>query len=109
MGSEARDILLTGERPLSTLQRHPSRPVRLAACHALFALVLAFPNRLAPLLEHALQQLMSAHAIAEQQPKEREKALDAVQVASSPARSTTLPSPSHPVAEARAPPPRTPP
>ena len=79
MGSEARDILLTGERPLSTLQRHPSRPVRLAACHALFALVLAFPNRLAPLLEHALQQLMSAHAIAEQQPKEREKALDAVQ------------------------------
>ena len=61
------------------MQRHPSRAVRLAACHCLFALALAFPSRLAPLLEHALQQLMGANAIADEQPKEREKALDAVQ------------------------------
>ena len=79
VAAEARDQLLGGERPLSSLQRHPSRAVRLAACHCLFALALAFPNRLAPLLEHALQQLMAAHAIAEEQPTERDKALDAVQ------------------------------
>ena len=79
VAAEARDQLLGGERPLSSLQRHPSRAIRLASCHCLFALALAFPNRLAPLLEHSLQQLMAAHAIADEQPKEREKALDAVQ------------------------------
>ena len=79
VAAEARDLLLGGERPLSSLQRHPSRAVRLAACHCLFALALAFPSRLAPLLEHALQQLMGANAIADEQPNEREKALDAVQ------------------------------
>ena len=79
VAAEARDQLLGGERPLSSLQRHPSRAIRLASCHCLFALALAFPSRLAPLLEHSLQQLMAAHAIADEQPKEREKALDAVQ------------------------------
>lgn len=64
VAADARDLLLQGERPLLSLAASPVRQLRLAACACLWALVLAFPSHLAPLLNVSLNRLRAAAAEA---------------------------------------------
>ena len=77
VAAEARDLLLQGDRPLLTLIAHPTRIVRLAVCHCLWALVLSFPVYLAPLLNVTLNQMRVNHAsLTQAAPKAADAAAD---------------------------------
>ena len=59
----ARDALLQGERSILMLVEHPkSSEVRTAACVCLWALVIAFPQQLAGMLNSTMNALRKEHA-----------------------------------------------
>lgn len=57
-------LIPQGERPLLTLVTLPTRATRLAACQCLWAVAVAFPLQLAPLLNQTLIRLRSTAATA---------------------------------------------
>ena len=56
VATATRDTLLQGERSLLLLVEHPASAVRTAACACLWALILAFPNQLAGLLNASINR-----------------------------------------------------